>query len=107
MGVPSGTWAPARCAGVIDEAEIVRIPARLPAGSTRFAMATCISDEVTTGTGTASASSLWNSARKPQFVVIPSTPSATSARAASMKSGSVPAAPLRTTRSGVASRTTR
>ena len=38
-------------------------------------MAVCISDEVATGTPTAAASSCWNSARKPQFVVMPSTPS--------------------------------
>jgi hypothetical protein len=104
-GVPAGTPAPSRCFGVSEDSEIVRTPARLPGASRLFTAATCISEEVATGTETAAASSFWNSARKPQLVVIPSTPSAASSCAAAMKVSSSPAAPCRTTRSGEAERT--
>ena len=79
----------------------------MPGGSVACTQGTCISAEVATGTLTAAAISFWNSERKPQLVVIASAPSRTSSFAASMKSGSSPAAPLSTTFSGVAPLTTR
>ena len=86
--------------------ETVRMPTRLPEGSRLWMARACISEDVATGTAQASASCCWNSDRNPQLVVMPRAPSDTSSCAASMKAGSVPSAPLRTTWSGEAPRTT-
>ncbi|MGY3356519.1 hypothetical protein ACVWZK_003182 [Bradyrhizobium sp. GM0.4] len=79
----------------------------MPGGKVACTHGTCISDEVATGTPTAAAISFWNSERKPQLVVMASAPSRTRSFAASMKSGSRPAAPFNTTFSGEAPLTTR
>ena len=86
---------------------MVRMPARRPGGSRASTAATCMSDEVATGTPHARASSACWRARKPQLVVRPSAPSPTSSLPASTKASRSPVAPWRTTRSGDASRTTR
>jgi hypothetical protein len=106
-GVSSGTPTFSRWAGVRLPAETVTTPTRWPGGSVACTQGTCISEEVATGTPTAAASSRWNRERKPQLVVIASAPSRTRSCAAAMKSGSNPAAPLSTTRSGLAPLTTR
>ncbi len=105
-GVSSGTPAAARWRGVSPALFTVTTPTRLPAGSVACTQGTCISELVATGTPTAADSSAWNRLRKPQLVVTASAPRRTSSCAAAMKSGSNPAAPPTTTRSGLAPGTT-
>ena len=105
-GVSAGTPAASRWRGVSVEPLTVIMPTFLPGGRVAWTHGTWIMELVATGTPTCWASSRWNSERKPQLVVIASAPCATSSAAASRKAGSWPAAPFRTTASGVAPLTT-
>ena len=72
----------------------------------RWTSGTSMRLDVKTGTDTAAASSAWNLARKPQFVVMARTPSRSRKRAPSTKERQqVRVAARRTTRSGEAPRT--
>ena len=66
----------------------------------------CSSEEVAIGTRQCAASSWCRQARKPQLVVMPSTPSAIRSSAAALNISSMPSAFGLTMRSGVAPRTT-
>ena len=70
IGVSSRAPTACRCAGVSDAASAVTTPTRRPPAVAASSSATSSRLDVHTGTGSAACISRWNSARKPQLVVI-------------------------------------
>ena len=88
IGVSARAPTARRCSALSEAASAVTMPTRRPSDQPASISATSSRLDVHTGTATAAASSRWNRARKPQLVVSAATPSASSARAASMKGAS-------------------